>query len=297
VPSTQQARLQRGGHVADLVEEQRAAVRLFETATSLRVGAGERALLVSEQLGFEQLRRNRRRVERDEWLALPRAVLVQRAGHQLLAGARFAGDEYRHARTRETSDRAKHLLHRRRLAQQLGDLRRLRRRILAAARGLTRTAHQLDGLVDVERLRQILEGAAFIRRHRARQIRMRGHHDDRQRGMSGAHFAQQIYAGSARHADVGEQHVGRIRAQRAERWLGGVEGARHHAAGAQRPFQHPADRGVVFNQPHTQCGLIGRRQGGVMQIRGIDAHAFSGRGSRMVNTVRPGLLSNSMRPP
>ena len=34
-----------------------------------------------------------------------------------------------------------------------------------------------------------------------------------------------------------------------------------------------------------------------MHIRGIDAHAFSGRGSRMVKTVRPGLLSNSMSPP
>ena len=53
----QQARLQRRGHVADLVEEQRAAVGLLEAAAALRVRAGERALLVTEQLGLEQVRR------------------------------------------------------------------------------------------------------------------------------------------------------------------------------------------------------------------------------------------------
>jgi hypothetical protein len=62
----QQARLQRRRHVADLVEEQRAAVGLFEAAAAQRVGAGERALLVAEQLRFEQLLRNRRGVQRDE---------------------------------------------------------------------------------------------------------------------------------------------------------------------------------------------------------------------------------------
>src|SRR5262249_9676256 len=36
--------------VADFVEEQRASVRLFEAADALLVGAGERALLVAEQL-------------------------------------------------------------------------------------------------------------------------------------------------------------------------------------------------------------------------------------------------------
>ena len=42
-------------HVADFIEEQRAAVRLFEAADALLVGAGEGALLVTEEFRFEQV--------------------------------------------------------------------------------------------------------------------------------------------------------------------------------------------------------------------------------------------------
>ena len=41
-------------HVADLVQEQRAAVALLELADPPAVGPGERALLVAEQLAFQQ---------------------------------------------------------------------------------------------------------------------------------------------------------------------------------------------------------------------------------------------------
>ena len=49
----QQARLQRGRHVADLIEKQRAAVRLFEAPDAARVGTGKRAFLMPEQFGLE----------------------------------------------------------------------------------------------------------------------------------------------------------------------------------------------------------------------------------------------------
>ena len=88
--------------------------------------------------------------------------------------------------------------------------------LVATARGLAGAPHQLHGLVDVERLGQVLECAALVRGHGARQVRVRGHDDDRQRRMRGAHFAQQVDARAARHADVGEQHVRRIVAQRAQ---------------------------------------------------------------------------------
>jgi hypothetical protein len=53
-------------HLADLVEQERAAVGLFELAQSAGDGAGEGALLVAEQLRFEQVVGNRRAVEGDE---------------------------------------------------------------------------------------------------------------------------------------------------------------------------------------------------------------------------------------
>ena len=50
----QDLRLQRQRQLADLVEEQRAAMRQLEPAGLARRRAGERALLVAEQLGLEQ---------------------------------------------------------------------------------------------------------------------------------------------------------------------------------------------------------------------------------------------------
>ena len=62
----QQLRLHLRPHVADLVEEQRAAVRRLEQAALGRDGAGERAPGVAEQLGLEQRLGQRRAVDRHE---------------------------------------------------------------------------------------------------------------------------------------------------------------------------------------------------------------------------------------
>ncbi len=50
----QEPELHRRRHLADLVEEDRAAVRLLEEALALAGGAGEGAARVAEQLGLEQ---------------------------------------------------------------------------------------------------------------------------------------------------------------------------------------------------------------------------------------------------
>ena len=57
-------------------------------------GAGERALHVAEQLALDQLGRDRGAVHLDEGAVAPGRGLVQRARHQLLAGAVLAGDEH-----------------------------------------------------------------------------------------------------------------------------------------------------------------------------------------------------------
>ena len=62
----QQARLQVGRHVADLVEEERAAVGLLEAPAAHRLRAGEGAALVAEELALEQVLGDRRGVDRDE---------------------------------------------------------------------------------------------------------------------------------------------------------------------------------------------------------------------------------------
>ncbi len=86
----QQLRLHLGPHVADLVEEQGAAVGHLEQAALGADGAGERAARVAEQLGLEQRLGQRRAVDRHERRVGARRVGVDGARDQLLAGARLA---------------------------------------------------------------------------------------------------------------------------------------------------------------------------------------------------------------
>ena len=59
--------LRRQAHLADLVEKQRAAARLFElSGLAVGHGAGERAALVAEELGLERLLGKRGAVKRDK---------------------------------------------------------------------------------------------------------------------------------------------------------------------------------------------------------------------------------------
>ena len=80
--------------VADLVEEERAAVGLLEPADAVAVGAGERPLDVAEQLALEQALREGRAVDLDERPCRAGAGGVDRRGQQLLARAALAADQH-----------------------------------------------------------------------------------------------------------------------------------------------------------------------------------------------------------
>ena len=88
VDRAQQRRLHRRRQLADLVEEQRAAVRLLEGAAPIGHRAGERAADVAEQRRLDLLVGDGAAVEDDEGAVLARAVAVNLLGEQLLAGSR-----------------------------------------------------------------------------------------------------------------------------------------------------------------------------------------------------------------
>ena len=90
----QQQALHAQRHLADLVEEQRAAVGHLELALLVAVGAGEAALDVAEQLRLEQRLGQAGAVDGDERPRRADAVGVHRARHQFLAGAALAGDQH-----------------------------------------------------------------------------------------------------------------------------------------------------------------------------------------------------------
>src|SRR4029453_15109370 len=100
----QQLDLHRRARVADLVEEERAAVGFLEEPAPAPLGAGEGALLEAEELGLEQVVGQRAAVDRDEAPRGARALLVDRARDELLAGASLALDQHRRARRRDARD-------------------------------------------------------------------------------------------------------------------------------------------------------------------------------------------------
>ena len=96
----QELRLEVGADLADLVEEERAAVGALEAARARGDGARERAALVAEELALEHALGERLAVDRDERPADAVAPVVQQARDQLLAGAALALDEHGRAARR-----------------------------------------------------------------------------------------------------------------------------------------------------------------------------------------------------
>ncbi|MCY1355441.1 hypothetical protein D9M69_418610 [compost metagenome] len=93
--SAQQLGLDRQRQLADLVEEQRAAVGRLETPWPRLPGAGEGTLGVAEQLALGQGLGQRRAVHVDQRLARTRRMAVQPAGEQLLAHPGLALQQHR----------------------------------------------------------------------------------------------------------------------------------------------------------------------------------------------------------
>src|SRR5438445_203006 len=75
----QEFRLERGGNLTDLVEQNRAAVREFEAPFPLVQRPGEGALLVAEKFTLDQVFRDGRAVDLDERSVGPRALAVKSA--------------------------------------------------------------------------------------------------------------------------------------------------------------------------------------------------------------------------
>ena len=177
-------------------------------------------------------------------------MLVQRARDEFLARAALACDQHSDHALAQAADGAEHVLHRRRLAEHLRHLRLAVVTNLLAQALVDRAADQLHRLGHVEGLGQVLEGAALEGAHRAVQVGVGGHDDDRQAGVALLHRAEQVDAGAAGHADIAHQHL---------RLVAAVE-RRHHVArvreaadrvflARQRPLQYEADRLVVVNDP------------------------------------------------
>jgi len=78
----------------DLVEQQGAAIRLFEFALPVVDGSGECALPMTEELAFQKVRRQCCAVDLHELLARAPRVLVNQLRNHLFSRAAFAQDQH-----------------------------------------------------------------------------------------------------------------------------------------------------------------------------------------------------------
>ena len=296
----QQPGLQIERHVADFIEEQRAALGLLETAAAHGLRAGEGAALMAEQFGFQQILRDCRGIQGNEGLRRARTVFMQRPRHQILAGAGFAGNQYGDIRLRQPADGAKDILHRRRLAEDFGGFGGRLFDIAFAQAFLQRAPDQLHCLVDVERLGQIFEGAALKRRDGRIEIGKGRDDDDRNGRMLGLDGLQQFQPGGTGHAYIGNQNLRRFRLQR----LQGIARTGKTAGGKilarKRFFQHPADGLIVVNDPDRfhicSIPLVIRNTGAIAMPAGNSPPRDQGSGIKILKSVHPGRLSHSITP-
>src|SRR2546428_349253 len=156
----QELRLERGRHVADLVQEDRAAVGLREEPGCVADRAGEGAAHVPEELALEQRLGERAAVDGHERPLAARAVRVDGACDEFLAGAALAEDEHRAAPGRDARDRLVDLDHGRRAAHHAAQLlARDRERGLRLRRAAEGLPHGHADLLHVHRLAQIVDGS------------------------------------------------------------------------------------------------------------------------------------------
>jgi len=92
----QQARLERHRHLGNFIEEERPAVGKFqESLLSTPTRTGESALVIAEELAFQQRFLKRRTVDRDKRLVGPLACAVDAAGEEFLPRSRLSENQDR----------------------------------------------------------------------------------------------------------------------------------------------------------------------------------------------------------
>ena len=244
----QELGLQAARQLADLVEEDGAAVGLGEQAGAIGAGVGERAAHVAEQLALEQRLGQRGAVDRDEGAGGAAAQAVQAARGDLLAGAALAVDQHVGAGAGEAREQRAHHVHRGARSDQLGEHRADGARLGLLPAGLQ---HAAGEAVEGERLGEEVDGAGAHRGHGAIDRARAAHHQHVERGPLPQQLGAQLDAVGASEVHVEEHHVdvaaieAVARDRRGDRQLGG------HVASNEAIHDGLCEELVVVDHQHT----------------------------------------------
>ena len=208
---TEEFDLHRGTGLADFVQEDRTALGGLEETGAGLGRAGERTSDIAEELAFQQPLGYAATVYRHEWSRGTRAGVVNRPGHQFLAGAAFAGNQHRGRRGCGPGHGRKHVLHRFGFAQDAGVCGvRLQGSVVRRpthAQFAQRPVDRCEQLLIGEWFGQELLGPGLDRLHCAFDRRVAGNHHHLGVVQILAHVPNQVHPADPRHLKVGDDEV------------------------------------------------------------------------------------------
>ena len=203
----EQLRLEREGHVSDLVEEQGAARRGDDQSAARPLGPGEGSAHVPEELGLQEVIRDRTAVDRHEGSPGSWARIVEGPGEHLLPGPALSEEQDRHVGGRGAVQSREELGHR---GASRHDVLRPRTDG-AELRGTSESSGSPDllhELVALERLRQEREGASPRGPDRLVDRTVGGEDEDRERRERALQRLEERQPVHARHPQVGHHDRG-----------------------------------------------------------------------------------------
>src|SRR5437016_7795896 len=261
----QQLHLHAERQLADLVEEDGAPVRRLEEALAVAVGAGEGAAQVPEELALEERGGERGAVADDEGAVAKRREAVQRAGHQLLAGAALAGHQRRRGVAGQTLDEGEDLEHALRAGDDALERDPALQALLQDAGAVLELALLEDGLEhtpeapEVDRLLDVVRAPELDRLDGIRHRRVGAHEHGLDVGIALLQMAEQLEPAHVRHADVGEDHVDRLLVEHLQRGRRAVGHFHVEAPLGEEDLEDLPDVRIVFDDQDLQSiGALAR---------------------------------------
>ena len=294
--------------VADLVQEQRAALGGLEEAFTVFVGAGEGTLAVAEEFSFEQRFGDGAAIHGHEGAGGARRTVVDGARHQFLAGARLAVHQHRRHAAPDLFHQAAHLHHGRRVAQQplqraaprrraahrRGSRHSRGRRACAPRRAPQGRGHDGAKLPQVHRFGEVVVGAGLERLDSVFRRPVGGDDDRLFAPCSFVDASQQIQPGAVGQAHVGDHELIATRPallQQRPAFLDRGRALDVVALAQQCQFVQRAQVGLVVD--NEQAGAGWRAQGrGCSVVSGLSG---AGAGAAPTVAARRMLTTNSLR--
>src|SRR3990170_4719733 len=250
--------LQLHRHLVDLVEKEGAVVGQLKSSLASLERAGEGPLLVAEELGFQEISRDRGTVDGEETSVVPPTPVVEGPRHQLLAGAALALDDHAGIGGGHPFDQGEEGLQSRARPDHLFENGRSRGRWGHDQRSKPEPLE--DQLADpprVDRHGQAVQGAEFHRGHRLFQpvsLDQRHHRKDQLHRGDGP---EQFESAHPRQVEIEERRVGGRFLEQRVRLQTVRDGAAVVPGRPERPHDGVARPGL--RDGHEDPARLGRR--------------------------------------